>query len=115
MAGRIYISGYAPRSSWAENVKSKHRSRKGYGSRSGRGGGRSQKRHRKSRSSWLSLFSSEDSGLGDYNYDYNYDTDWIVPATCEPIQSVYFFSGGGSPCHPCSWSSWGPPCGHWFP
>ncbi|XP_019587033.1 vitronectin [Rhinolophus sinicus] len=93
MAGRIYISGYAPRSSWAKNVKSKPRSRKGYGSRRGRGGGRSQTRHRKSRSSWLSLFSSEDSGLGDYNYDNNYDTDWIVPATCEPIQSVYFFSG----------------------
>lgn len=93
MAGRIYISGYAPRSSWAKNVKSKRRSRKGYGSRRGRGGGRSQARHRKSRSSWLSLFSSEDSGLGDYNYDNNYDTDWLVPATCEPIQSVYFFSG----------------------
>ncbi|XP_032944951.1 vitronectin [Rhinolophus ferrumequinum] len=95
MAGRIYISGYAPRSSWAKNVKSKHRSRKHYGSRSGRGrgGGRSQKRHRKSRSLWLSLFSSEESGLGDYMYDNNYDTDWLVPSTCEPIQSVYFFSG----------------------
>ncbi|XP_019502671.1 PREDICTED: vitronectin [Hipposideros armiger] len=96
MAGRIYISGYAPSSSWVKNVKSKRRSRKGYRSRSGRGrgrgGGRSQNPHRKSRSLWLSLFSSEERGLGDDYYNYP-ETDWLVPATCEPIQSVYFFSG----------------------
>lgn len=94
MAGRIYISGYAPRPSLVKNVKSKRRNRKRYRSRSGRGrgGGRSQSSHRKFRSLWLSLFSSEESGLGDYNYD-NPETDWLVPASCEPVQSVYFFSG----------------------
>lgn len=108
MAGRIYISGYTPRSSLAKKVKSKLRSGKRYGSRRWRGRGRglgSQNRKQRSRSLWQSLFSDEDSGLGD-NYD-NYETDWLVPSTCEPIQSVYFFSGGGSPCHSCSWSSWG--------
>uniref|UniRef100_G3TMX5 Vitronectin n=1 Tax=Loxodonta africana TaxID=9785 RepID=G3TMX5_LOXAF len=37
----------------------------------------------------LPPFSSEESGLGYYDYD----MDWLVPASCEPIQSVYFFSG----------------------
>ncbi|XP_022365239.1 vitronectin [Enhydra lutris kenyoni] len=91
IAGRIYISGSAPRS-WAKKLKSKRRNRKRYRSRSNRlrGRGRSQNPHRQSRSTWLSWFSSEESGLGTYNYDY--DMDWLVPATCEPIQSVYFFS-----------------------
>ncbi|XP_004747069.1 vitronectin [Mustela putorius furo] len=91
MAGRIYISGSAPRS-WAKKAKSKRRNRKRYRSRRNRhrGRGRSQNPHRQSRSTWLSWFSSEESGLGTYNYDY--DMDWLVPATCEPIQSVYFFS-----------------------
>lgn len=108
MAGRIYISGSAPRSSLTKSTKSKRRSRKRYRSRRGRAGGHSPNSHRKSRSIWLSLFSSEESGLGTYNYDY--DMDWLVPPTCEPIQSVYFFSGGRSPCHPCSGFSSGPPC-----
>lgn len=105
MAGRIYISGSAPRS-WAKKPKSKRRNRKRYRSRRNRhrGRGRSQNPHRQSRSTWPSWFSSEESGLGTYNYDY--DMDWLVPATCEPIQSVYFFSRGGSLCHPCSCSSW---------
>ncbi|XP_026373485.1 vitronectin [Ursus americanus] len=91
MAGRIYISGSAPRS-WAKKPKSKRRNRKRYRSRRNRhrGRGRSQNPHRQSRSTWPSWFSSEESGLGTYNYDY--DMDWLVPATCEPIQSVYFFS-----------------------
>ncbi|XP_008146023.2 vitronectin [Eptesicus fuscus] len=89
MAGRIYISGSAPRSSLTKSTKSKRRNRKRY--RSQRGHGHSPKSHRKSRSIWLSLFSSEESGLGTYNYDY--DMDWLVPPKCEPIQSVYFFSG----------------------
>ncbi|XP_008064906.1 vitronectin [Carlito syrichta] len=92
MAGRIYISGSAPRSSLAKKQKSRRRSRKGYRSRSGRGRGRSQNSRRLSRSPWLSWFSSEESGLGTYNYD-DYGMDWLVPATCEPIQSVFFFSG----------------------
>ncbi|XP_032284724.1 vitronectin [Phoca vitulina] len=94
MAGRIYISGSAPRS-WAKKPKSKWRSRKRYRSRRNRhrhrGRGRSQNPQRQSRSTWLSWFSSEESGLGTYNYD-DYDMDWLVPAACEPIQSVYFFS-----------------------
>lgn len=97
MAGRIYISGSAPRSSLAKKQKSRRRSRKRYRSRRGRGHNRSQNSHRPSRSIWLTLFSSEESGPEAYNYDY--DMNWVVPATCEPIQSVYFFSGGGSPCH----------------
>lgn len=111
MAGRIYISGSAPSSSRAKNVKfmRRNRNRKRYRSRHSR-----QNSSRKSRSSWLSLFSSEETGLGAYNDD-DYEMDWLVPATCEPIQSVYFFSGGGSPCHPCSWSSRGPPWCPWFP
>ncbi|KAG3269575.1 vitronectin, transcript variant X2 [Ictidomys tridecemlineatus] len=93
MAGRIYISGSAPRSSLAKKQKSRRRSRKRYRSRRGRGRARShsQNSRRPSRSTWLHLFSSEDSGLEAYNYDY--DMNWVVPATCEPIQSVYFFSG----------------------
>ncbi|VTJ54435.1 Hypothetical predicted protein [Marmota monax] len=93
MGGRIYISGSAPRSSLAKKQKSRRRSRKRYRSRRGRGRGRShsQNSRRPSRSTWLHLFSSEDSGLEAYNYDY--DMNWVVPATCEPIQSVYFFSG----------------------
>ncbi|XP_053425261.1 vitronectin [Nycticebus coucang] len=90
MAGRIYISGTAPRSSWAKKQKSRRRSRKRYRSRHGRG--HSQKSRRPSRSIWPSLFSSEESGLGTYNYD-DYGMDWLVPATCEPVQSVFFFSG----------------------
>ncbi|XP_037349489.1 vitronectin [Talpa occidentalis] len=91
MAGRIYISGSAPHSSRAKKAKSKHRNRKRYRSRRGRGRGHSQNRHRPSRSAWLSWFSSEESDFGIFNYDY--DINWLVPATCEPIQSVYFFSG----------------------
>lgn len=93
MAGRIYISGSAPQS-WARKQKSKRRNRKGYRSRRNRnhGRGRSQSPHRQSRSAWLSLFSSEEDSLATFNYDY--DIDWLVPSTCEPIQSVYFFSGG---------------------
>lgn len=103
MAGRIYISGSAPRSSLTKRTKSKskRRNRKRYRSQRGRGGGgsgHSPKSHRKSRSIWLSLFSSEESDLGAYNYDYA--LDWLAPPKCEPIQSVYFFSGGRSPCHP---------------
>ncbi|XP_011358379.1 vitronectin [Pteropus vampyrus] len=86
MAGQIYISGSAPSSSRAKNVKFKRRNRKRYRSRRGR-----KNFSRKSRSSW-DLFSSEETGLGDYNHD-DYETAWLVPATCEPIQSVYFFSG----------------------
>ncbi|XP_036264441.1 vitronectin [Pipistrellus kuhlii] len=94
MAGRIYISGSAPRSSLTKRTKSKskRRNRKRYRSQRGRGGGgHSPKSHRKSRSIWLSLFSSEESDLGAYNYDYA--LDWLAPPKCEPIQSVYFFSG----------------------
>ncbi|XP_039107589.1 vitronectin [Hyaena hyaena] len=92
MAGRIYISGSAPQS-WARKQKSKRRNRKRYRSRRNRsrGRGRSQSPHRQSRSAWLSLFSSEEDSLATFNYDY--DIDWLVPSTCEPIQSVYFFSG----------------------
>lgn len=111
MAGRIYISGSAPQS-WAKKQKSRRRNRKRYRSRRNRSRGRSQNPHRQSRSAWLSWLSSEEDSLGIYNYP-DYDMDWLVPATCEPIQSVYFFSGGGSPCHPCSWSSWGLPCCPW--
>ena len=109
MAGHIYISGSAPRPSRTKMTKSMRRNRKRYRSRRGRGRGRGRSRSQnpywQSRSTWLSWFSSEEIGLGDYNYD-NYKMDWLVPANCEPIQSVYFFSGGGSPCQPCSWSSW---------
>ncbi|XP_075415359.1 vitronectin [Tenrec ecaudatus] len=90
MAGRIYISGSTPSSSWIKKRKSSGRSRKRYRSRSRAGRSRSQKARRRSRSTWLSWFSSEESDLGTY---YAYDTDWLVPASCEPIQSVYFFSG----------------------
>lgn len=115
MAGRIYISGYTPRSSWVKNAMSKPRSYKRYRSRYGRGRGRGRNQNRrKSRSIWQFLSSSEETGLGAYNYD-NYEMDWLVLGTCEPIQSVYFFSGGRSPCHPCSWSSCGPPCCPRFP
>lgn len=91
MAGRIYVSGSAPQS-WAKKQKAKRRHRKRYRSRRNRGRGRSQNPHRQSRSAWLSWFSSEEDGLGAFNYG-DYDMDWLVPATCEPIQSVYFFSG----------------------
>ncbi|KAB1265378.1 Vitronectin [Camelus dromedarius] len=93
MAGHIYISSSTPRSSQIKMTKSKRRNRKRYRSHRGRGHSRrrSQNPHRKSRSVWLPLFSSEESGPGAYNYDY--EMDWLVPATCEPIQSVYFFSG----------------------
>uniref|UniRef100_A0A8C0DX00 Vitronectin n=1 Tax=Balaenoptera musculus TaxID=9771 RepID=A0A8C0DX00_BALMU len=96
MAGHIYISGSAPRPSRTKMTKSMRRNRKRYRSRRGRGRSRSRSRsqnpYRQSRSTWLSWFSSEEIGLGDYNYD-NYKMDWLVPANCEPIQSVYFFSG----------------------
>ncbi|XP_033703324.1 vitronectin isoform X1 [Tursiops truncatus] len=94
MAGHIYISGSAPRSSRTKMTKSARRNRKRYRSRHGRGRGRrrSQNSYRQSRSTWLSWFSSEELGLGDYNYD-NYEMDWLLPANCEPTQSVYFFSG----------------------
>ncbi|XP_006891135.1 PREDICTED: vitronectin [Elephantulus edwardii] len=90
MAGHIYISGSAPASSWTPKRKTARRNRKRYRSRSRNGRGRSQKSRRTSRALLLSLFSSEESGLGTYN---DYDLDWLVPASCEPIQSVYFFSG----------------------
>lgn len=100
MAGRIYISGSAPRSSLTKSTKSKRRNRKRYRSQrgGGRGRGHSHNSHRKSRSIGLSWFSSEESGLGTYNYDYY--MDWLLPPKCEPIQSVYFFSGGRSPLPP---------------
>ncbi|XP_040856706.1 vitronectin [Ochotona curzoniae] len=91
MAGRIYISGSAPSSSWAKKQKSRRRSRKRYRSHRGR----SQSSRRSSRSSFWALqswFSSEETGLGPDNYD-EYEMNSRVPATCEPIQSVYFFSG----------------------
>uniref|UniRef100_A0A452ELN6 Vitronectin n=1 Tax=Capra hircus TaxID=9925 RepID=A0A452ELN6_CAPHI len=95
MAGHIYISGSAPSSPRAKMTKSARRHRKRYRSlRSrgrGRGRARSQNPYRRFRSTWLSWFSSEELGLGADNYD-NYEMDWLVPATCEPIQSVYFFS-----------------------
>lgn len=95
MAGRIYITGSTFRSVQAKKQKSGRRSRKRYRSRRGRGHSRSRSRsmssRRPSRSVWFSLLSSEESGLGTYNYDY--DMNWRIPATCEPIQSVYFFSG----------------------
>ncbi|XP_006874275.1 PREDICTED: vitronectin [Chrysochloris asiatica] len=90
MAGRIYISGFAPRSSGTKKLKSTHRNRKRYRSRSRGGRSRGHKSRRLSRSPWLSWFSSEETGLGMH---YDYDLDWLVPASCEPIQSVYFFSG----------------------
>lgn len=92
MAGRIYILGSAPRSSLAKKQKSRRRSRKRYRSRRGRGRSRSQNSHRPSRSIWSALFSSEESS-GPEAYNYDYEMSWVVPATCEPIQSVYFFSG----------------------
>nr|XP_020740435.1 vitronectin isoform X2 [Odocoileus virginianus texanus] len=95
MAGHIYVSGSAPSFPQAKMTKSARRHRKRYRSlRSrgrGRGRSRSQNPYRRSRSTWLSWFSSEELGLGANNYD-NYEMDWLVPATCEPIQSVYFFS-----------------------
>ncbi|KAL6047577.1 hypothetical protein STEG23_007688 [Scotinomys teguina] len=98
MAGRIYIAGSASQSLQTKKKKSRRRSRKRYRSRN-KSGHRSRSRshsrslnsRRPSRSIWFSLFSSEESGLDTYNYDY--DMNWLVPATCEPIQSVYFFSG----------------------
>uniref|UniRef100_A0A8C2JJN0 Vitronectin n=1 Tax=Cyprinus carpio TaxID=7962 RepID=A0A8C2JJN0_CYPCA len=66
MAGHIYISGSAPSSPRAKMTKSARRHRKRYRSLRSR-------------------------GRGPDNYD-NYEMDWLVPATCEPIQSVYFFS-----------------------
>ncbi|XP_020038091.1 vitronectin [Castor canadensis] len=92
MTGRIYISGSALRPPQAKKQKSRRRSRKRYSSRRSRGRGHGQNSRRPSRSVWMSLFSSEESGLGAFNYD-DYDMNWLVPATCEPIQSVYFFSG----------------------
>uniref|UniRef100_A0A8C3VYP1 Vitronectin n=1 Tax=Catagonus wagneri TaxID=51154 RepID=A0A8C3VYP1_9CETA len=94
MAGHIYVSSSALQSPRAKMTKSARRSRKRYRSRRGRGRGhsRSQTPHRQSRSISLSWFSSEESGLGTYNYD-DFEMDWLVPATCEPIQSIYFFSG----------------------
>ncbi|XP_055475734.1 vitronectin [Psammomys obesus] len=93
MAGRIYISGSTSPPVQPKKPKRRRGSRKRYRSRSGHWRSRSQtpNSRRRSRSLWLSLFSSEESGLGTYNYDY--DINWLVPATCEPIQSVYFFSG----------------------
>ncbi|XP_012596125.1 vitronectin [Microcebus murinus] len=92
MAGHIYISGSAPRSSWAKKQKASRRSRKRYRSSRSRSRSRGQNSRRGSRSALLSWFSSEESGLGTSNYD-DYGMDWLVPATCEPIQSVFFFSG----------------------
>ncbi|XP_007530777.1 vitronectin [Erinaceus europaeus] len=96
MAGRIYIAGLSPRvgSSWIRKPKSKRRNRKRYRSHQGRSRARSQSRRRQSRSIWLSWFSSEelDLDLDTYNYD-DSKLEWLVPDTCEPIQSVYFFSG----------------------
>ncbi|KAM9597962.1 vitronectin [Trichechus inunguis] len=88
MAGHIYVSGSAPRSSWAKKTKSARRNRKRYRSRHGRR--RSRYSRPPIRSAWQSWFSSEESGLGSYS---DYDMDWLVSASCEPIQSVYFFSG----------------------
>lgn len=107
MAGHIYVSGSAPSFPRAKMTKSARRHRKRYRSlRSrGRGRGRNQNPYRRSRSAFLSWLSSEELGLGANNYD-SFEMDWLVPATCEPIQSVYFFSEGGSPCPPCSWSGW---------
>uniref|UniRef100_G1QNN4 Vitronectin n=1 Tax=Nomascus leucogenys TaxID=61853 RepID=G1QNN4_NOMLE len=92
MAGHIYISGMAPRPSLAKKQKFRRRNRKGYRSHRGHSRGRDQNSRRPSRATWLSLFSSEESNLGANNYD-DYRMDWLVPATCEPIQSVFFFSG----------------------
>ncbi|XP_012304808.2 vitronectin [Aotus nancymaae] len=90
MAGRIYVSGIAPRPSLAKKQKFNHRNRKGYHSRRGRSRGHKQNSRRPSRATWLSLFSSDESDLGINSHD---GMDWLVPATCEPIQSVFFFSG----------------------
>lgn len=89
MAGRIYISEPTFHSSRAKKQKSRRRNRKRYRSRRGQARGRSLNSRRPSRSVWFSLFSSEE--LGGYNYDY--DMNWDIPGSCEPIQSVYFFSG----------------------
>ncbi|XP_004857038.3 vitronectin [Heterocephalus glaber] len=91
MPGHIYVSGSVLHSSGAKKQKSRRRSRKRYRSRGSRSRSRIQNAHRPSRSLWLSLFSSEESGLG-VGYD-DYEMSWVVPATCEPVQSVYFFSG----------------------
>ncbi|XP_045381343.1 vitronectin [Lemur catta] len=92
MAGHIYISGSAPRSSWAKKQKARRRSRKRYGSHRSRSRGRGQNSRRASRSALMSWFSSEETGPGTSYYD-DHEMDWLVPATCEPIQSVFFFSG----------------------
>ncbi|XP_057631651.1 vitronectin [Chionomys nivalis] len=95
MAGHIYIADSTSHAFPAKKKKSRRRSRKRYRSRHGRRS-RSSRHSLNSRrsllSSWFSSFSSEESDLGTYNDDY-YDMNWLVPATCEPIQSVYFFSG----------------------
>uniref|UniRef100_A0A4W2I100 Homeobox protein SEBOX n=1 Tax=Bos indicus x Bos taurus TaxID=30522 RepID=A0A4W2I100_BOBOX len=88
-------SSSAPSFPRAKMTKSARRHRKRYRSlRSrGRGRGRNQNPYRRSRSAFLSWLSSEELGLGANNYD-SFEMDWLVPATCEPIQSVYFFSEG---------------------
>ncbi|XP_005402815.1 PREDICTED: vitronectin isoform X2 [Chinchilla lanigera] len=84
MPGRIYISGSTLPSPRAKKQKSRHRSRKRYRSRGSRSRSRSrsssQNSQRPSRSLWLSLFSSEETGLEAYNYD-DYEMSWLVPAT----------------------------------
>lgn len=113
MAGRIYITGSTFHPVQAKKQKSKRRSRKRYRSRRGRGRSRRLKSRRPSRSVWtFSLFSSEESGVETYN-NYDYDMNWLVPATCEPIQSVYFFSGGGSPFCSSDWFWLGLSCRSW--
>ncbi|XP_049627847.1 vitronectin [Suncus etruscus] len=96
MAGRIYISGLTPRSLPKKPKWKKKRNRKRYRSHRSR----NQKGQRKSRSIlsrfWLSWPSSEESDLETFNYgdygDYS-SIDWLVSTSCEPIQSIYFFSG----------------------
>ncbi|XP_003469615.1 vitronectin [Cavia porcellus] len=96
MPGHIYVSGSVLQPPPAKKQKFKHRSRKRYRSRGSRGRSRSrssrQSSPRQSRSLFLSFFSSEETGPVTYNYD-DSDMSWLVPAACEPIQSVYFFSG----------------------
>ncbi|KAL1779643.1 vitronectin [Sigmodon hispidus] len=97
MAGRIYIAGSTSHSfqAKAKKQKSRRRSRKRYRNRNRYKGGRRRSRslnfRRPSGSVWPSWFSSMESQPDAYYYDY--DMDWLVPSTCEPIQSVYFFSG----------------------
>lgn len=100
MAGRIYISGLTPRSLPKKPKWKKRRNRKRYHSHRSR----NQKVQRKSRSIlsqfWLSWPSSEESDLEIFNYgDYGDDSniDWLVSTSCEPVQSIYFFSGGRVP------------------